>query len=86
MKQSQELKAVYDRHVDVDHQQVDFPVAQQRQRVGRGRRGEHIPRPFREGLHQLLDHIQKAGVVIDEQDCCAFGWHDGPRPTSETLP
>ena len=35
IEQSEELQAVHDRHVDIDHQQFNFPLADQPQRAGR---------------------------------------------------
>ena len=66
MQQPEKLQAIHDRHMDIDHQQVNRASGQN----GEGLSGfvGQVNLPIGSGImpHQFLERLQKMQIVIDE--------------------
>jgi len=86
MEQAEELQAIHDRHMDVNNEQIDLPIAHEREAPRCVGGHENLPPPFGVGDHQVPDDFQEAGIVIDEHDRCAFGCHALRQPAGNNDP
>src|SRR2546422_843617 len=80
MEEAEELQAIHDRHMDVNDEQINFPIPQDREALCSVRGHEHVPQSFRVADHEVPENFQKAHIVVDKQDRCPFCCHALRQP------